>query len=155
MNGGAEHPSRIWPAILCLSACLAAQPGCACEFLAYRAIQEDDGRIRIQDPKPIPLPSSAPKSIGVYWKTRRSGTDPVPPAPYEVIGIVQGAAGFLWQSRWALDANYRRAAAALGGDAVVDAWLGVFTGPYPANEVHGRIVKWKQPTTTSRPAGDK
>lgn len=122
---------------------LASSCGCLCEFQAYRATEDSEGYFVLSDQKPVALPLAASNHIEVYWKKdTRWASDSDPPQDYEVIGVVQGAAGYSWQSRFVLESNYRRAAAALGGDAVVNARLGTWLGAYPANEVHGQIVRW-------------
>jgi hypothetical protein len=67
----------------------------------------------------------------------------MPERPYEVIGRVRGTVGYAWQTEAFLDSQFRRAAAAIGGDAVIDVKKGAYIPSGPSNEYIGRVIKWK------------
>jgi hypothetical protein len=123
--------------------------GCISDFQVYRAQMTEDGKLKITDPEPVPLPSSASNKIGVYWTDhgrRQVNGRPMPKRPYEVIGRVNGVLGVALQTDVVLDASFRRAAAAIGGDAVIDAKRGKYMEKSTGNEYTGKVIKWKSAT---------
>jgi len=135
--------------VVCM-AMLFGGTGCISDFQVYRAQMTEDGKLKVTDPEAVPLPSSASSKIGVYWTDhgrREINGRPMPKRPYEIIGRVHGVVGVAWQTDVLLDANFRRAAAAIGGDAVIEARRGKYLEKAPANEYTGKVIKWKPATS--------
>jgi hypothetical protein len=86
--------------------------------------------------------------IPVYWRDAGLFNPPKPALPdrkYTVVGEVIGEANVLSQGlRFELvERELRRGAAALHGDAVIDARRTHFFGPSPAAEFRAEVVRWK------------
>jgi hypothetical protein len=104
------------------------------------------------DPEAVTVPPHASKRVPVYWKdygSRSTSGASTPHRPYEIIGRARGVVGVGMQFESYLDEQFRRAAAALDGDAIIDAKKGPWIPKPPGNEYTGRIIKWKQPTTSA------
>jgi hypothetical protein len=131
---------------------LSGSTGCMSEFQVNRATLTEKGTLKITDPEPVPLPKRAPNNIPVYWKDRerRETTgESMPKRPYDVIGRVHAVVGYAWQTNVLLDVQFRRAAAAIGGDAVLDVHKGTYNPKDPSNEYTGYVIKWKTPAATT------
>ncbi len=124
--------------------------GCTNHFEVHRAELGNNNLLRILDPNPVPVPDHAPSSIPVYWKDygqRQANGASMPELPYEVIGRARGVVGVAAQNAAMIDTQFRRTAAALGGDAIIEARKGAWIPKPPGNEYIGRIIKWKRATS--------
>lgn len=86
--------------------------------------------------------------IPVYWSNPQQFLFPKPTLPdrkYAVVGYVSGEADVVFQGiQWeGIEASFRRGAAALEGDAVVDAHMLHFFGPVLIAAFQGKVVKWE------------
>jgi hypothetical protein len=137
------------PVCMLASLSLLTSSGCTCAFYAYRT--GESGVLPAgARPEYVAVASVAPATIEVYWKDPASFHPPKPLAPqrnHTVIGRAYGIAGLFWQGLEGavIESNARRAAAAIGGNAVLDLARGMPFGP--GNEFGGTIVRWSDADT--------
>lgn len=129
-------------AIVLLTTLTVGLSGCYCRFRAYRA-RVEAGKVVFTDADEVALPLFAPRSIPVIDEDDDTtvGCAERPAREYCVIGAVEGAADDAW-SREVIESNFRRAAHALRGDAVI-LQRGVFSKLHSGYTYYGRVIRWQ------------
>lgn len=123
---------------------------CGCGSYFTVSPMTSDSEIRV-------MPTWDGQHIPVYWRNGSRFQPPkpeVPSKPYVVVGFVSGEAGVLSIGIHGelVEQQFRWAAAAIKGDAVIDAHATHFFGPAPIKAFQGDVVRWiTQDATTSRP----